>query len=177
MKRVLVAKLCLTLGDPMDCSPSGSSVHGIFQAGILEWVAIPFSSGSSWPRDWTPISYIAGKFFTPWATRETKLLCIRFSSVRFSRSVVSDSLWPHELQYARPPCASPTPRAHSNSCPLSRWCHPAISSSVVPTPPAPNPSQHQGLFRWVNSLHQVANVLEFHLQHPSFQWTPGTDLL
>ena len=47
-------------------------------------------------------------------------------------SVVSDSLWPHELQHARPPCPSPTPRVYSNSCPLSRWCHPAISSSVIP---------------------------------------------
>ena len=50
----------------------------------------------------------------------------------FSHSVVSDSLWPHELQHARPPCPSPTPRVHSDSGPLSRWCHPAISSSVVP---------------------------------------------
>ena len=55
-----------------------------------------------------------------------------FSSVQFSHSVMSDSLWPHELQHARPPCPSPTPGVHSNSCPLSRWCHPAISSSVVP---------------------------------------------
>ena len=55
-----------------------------------------------------------------------------FSSVQFSRSVMSDSLRPHELQHARPPCPSPTPRVHPNSCPLSRWCHPAISSSVVP---------------------------------------------
>ena len=54
------------------------------------------------------------------------------SSVQFSRSVVSDSLWPHESQHAGPPCPSPTPRVHPNSCPLSRWCHPAISSSVVP---------------------------------------------
>ena len=52
--------------------------------------------------------------------------------VQFSRSVVSDSLWPHESQHARPPCPSPTPGFHSNSRPLSRWCHPAISSSVVP---------------------------------------------
>ena len=54
------------------------------------------------------------------------------SSVQFSHSVMSDSLWPHESQHARPPCPSPTPRVHSNSCPSSRWCHPAISSSVVP---------------------------------------------
>ena len=51
---------------------------------------------------------------------------------QFSHSVVSDSLWPHGLQYVRPPCPSPTPGAYSNSCPLSRWCHPTISSSVVP---------------------------------------------
>jgi len=56
----------------------------------------------------------------------------QFSSVQFSGSVVSNSLRPHELQHARPPCPSPTPRVHSNSCPLSRWCHPTISSSVVP---------------------------------------------
>ena len=54
------------------------------------------------------------------------------SSVQFSRSVVSDSLRPRELQHARPPCPSPTPGVHPNSCPSSRWCHPAISSSVVP---------------------------------------------
>ena len=53
-------------------------------------------------------------------------------SVQFSRSVVSDSLWPHESQHARPPCPSPPPGVHSNSCPLSQWCHPAISSFVVP---------------------------------------------
>ena len=56
----------------------------------------------------------------------------RVSSVQFSHSVVSDSLIPHELQHARPPCPSPTPRVHSDSRPSSRWCHPAISSSVVP---------------------------------------------
>ena len=55
-----------------------------------------------------------------------------FSSVQFSHSVVSDSLWPHELQHARPLCPSPTPGVHSYSHPSSRWCHPAISSSVVP---------------------------------------------
>ena len=54
------------------------------------------------------------------------------SSVQFSRSVVSDSLRPHELQHARPPCPSPSPGIHSNSCPSSWWCHPPISSSVVP---------------------------------------------
>ena len=60
------------------------------------------------------------------------MLTVQFSSVQFSRSVVSDSLRPHESKHARPPCPSPTPGVHSNSCPSSRWCHPAISSSVVP---------------------------------------------
>ena len=57
--------------------------------------------------------------------------CIQFSSVQFSRSVVSDFLLPHESQHARPRCPSPTPGVHSNSRPSSQWCHPAISSSVV----------------------------------------------
>ena len=56
----------------------------------------------------------------------------QFSSVQFSCSVVSNSLWPHGLQHARLPCPSPTPRVYPNSCPLSRWCHPTISSSVIP---------------------------------------------
>ena len=56
---------------------------------------------------------------------------MKFSSVQFSCSVVSDSLWLHESQHTRPPCPSPTPGVHSNSCPSSQWCHPAISSSVV----------------------------------------------
>ena len=59
----------------------------------------------------------------------------QFSSVQFSRSVVSDSLRPHELQHTRPPCPSPTPGVHPDSRPLSQWCHPAISSSLLPPIP------------------------------------------
>ena len=62
----------------------------------------------------------------------TKLELYQFSSVKFSHSVMSDSLQPHELQHTRPPCPSPTPGVHSNSRPSSRWCHPTISSSVIP---------------------------------------------
>ena len=76
---------------------------------------------------------------------------------------MSDSLWPHESQHARPPCPSPTPGVYSNSCPLSQWCHPANSSSVVPFSSRLSLSQHQGLFQWVRSSHQVAQVLEFQL--------------
>ena len=101
----------------------------------------------------------------------------KFSSVQFSFTFMSDSLWPHELQHARPSYPSPTPRFYPNSCPLSRWCHPAISSSVSPSPPALNPSQYQGLFQWVNSSHEVAKVLEFQLSHHSLQRNPRADLL
>ena len=65
-----VAQLCLTLCDPMDCSLPRSSVHGIFQAGVLQWVAISFSRASSRPRDWTRVSHIISRCFTVWATRE-----------------------------------------------------------------------------------------------------------
>ena len=67
---LLVAQSCPTLCNPMDCGPSGSSVHGILQARILEGVSILFSRGSSRPRDWTQVSCFAGNFFTVWATRE-----------------------------------------------------------------------------------------------------------
>ena len=69
-KKVKVAKLCPTLCDPKDCSLPGSSVHEILQSRILEWVAFPFSRGSSQLRDWTQVSYIVGRFFTSWATVE-----------------------------------------------------------------------------------------------------------
>ena len=92
-------------------------------------------------------------------------------------SVVSDSFRSHGPQHTRPPCPSPPPEVYPNSCPLSWWCHPTVSSSVIPSPPAFNLSQHQGLSKWVSFSHQVAKVLEFQLQHQSFQWTPRTDLL
>ena len=68
--KVLIAQLCPTFCDPMDCSQSGFSVHRILQARILLWDDIPFSRGSSWPRDQTQVSPIAGRLFTVWATRE-----------------------------------------------------------------------------------------------------------
>ena len=80
--KVLVIQMCLTLCNPMDCSLSGPSVHGILQAKILEWIAIPFSKESSWSRDQTPISFIAGRFFTVLATREVLLTAIhKFNSI------------------------------------------------------------------------------------------------
>ena len=72
-----VAQSCPALCDPMDCSPPGSSIHGIFQARVLEWVAISFSRGSSWPRDRTWVSSTAGRRFTIWASREALYLGIK----------------------------------------------------------------------------------------------------
>ena len=129
--KVLVAQSCLTLCHPMDCSWPSSSVCGISQARILEWAAISSSKGSSWPKDWTCLSYNVGKFFTTKPPGKPKLY-YTFSSVQFSQSVVSDSLRPHESQHSRPPCPSPSPGVHSDSHPLSQWCHPTISSSVIP---------------------------------------------
>ena len=68
------------------------------------------------------------------------------ASVQFSHSVVSDSLWPHESQHTRPPCPSPTPRVYPNPCPSSQWCHPAISSSVVPFSSCPKSFPALGSF-------------------------------
>ena len=69
-----------------------------------------------------------------------------FSSVQFSHSVMSDSLQPHKLQHARPPCPSPTPGIYSNSCPSSQWCHPANSSSVIPLSSCPQSLPSSGSF-------------------------------
>ena len=112
-----------------DCSPPGSSIHGILQARILEYIAIPCSRGSSQTRYLTRVSCLTSRHFTIWATRE---IILRYLLL-FSRLVVSYSLQPHGLQDARLPCPSPSPRACSNSCPLSLWYHSTISSSVIPS--------------------------------------------
>ena len=100
------------------------------------------------------------------------LICIIscYFLFQFSCSVVSSSLRPHESQHARPPCPSPTPGVYSNSCPSSRWCHPAISCSAVPFSSHPQSVQHQGLFQWVNSLHEVEEYWSF-----SFSISPSNE--
>ena len=87
------------------------------------------------------------------------------SLLQFSCSVLSDSLWPHEPHHTRPPCKLLTPGVYPNSCPLSRWAIQPSHPLSSPSPPAFNQSQHQGHFKWVSSSHQVAEVLEFELQH------------
>ena len=84
-----IAQLCPTLCDPVDCRPSGSSVHGISQARILEWVAISFSRGSSWPMDRTRVSCIAGRHFNLWATRKMDcVLCCGFRTMYYKGCVL-----------------------------------------------------------------------------------------
>ena len=101
-----------------------------------------------------------------------------FSSVQFSRSVMSDSLRPHEPQHARPPCPSPTPRVHSNSRPSSRWCHPAISSSVVPfsscpqSLPASASFPMSQLFTWGGQSTGVSALASF-LPKNAQDWSPS----
>ena len=102
---------------------------------------------------------------------------IPLNSVQFSHSVMSNSLWPHESQHARPPCPSPTPGVYSNSCLLSRWCRPAISSSVVPFSSCPQSLPASGsfpmsqLFAWGGQSIGVsasASVLPMNTQ----DWSP-----
>ena len=92
---VLVAQSCQSLCDSMDYRPPGSSVHGILQARILEWVAIPFSRGSSQPRDWTQVSCIVSRFFTVWATREVHMFIISWYHKYWSHRISYNSsiLW------------------------------------------------------------------------------------
>ena len=96
---------------------------------------------------------------------------------QFSCSAVSNSLWPHELQLTRLSCPSPTPRAYSNSCPLSWWCHPTISSSVIPFSSNLQSFPASGSFPMSWLLHQVAKVLELQHQHQSFKWIFRADFL
>ena len=97
-------------------------------------------------------------------------------SVQSSCSVMSDSLWPYGLQHARPPCPSPAPGVYSSSCPLSRWCHPTTSSSIIPFS-CPQSFPASGSFPMSQLFTSEAKVLEFQLQHQPFQWIFSADLL
>ena len=123
---MLVARSCLILGDPVDCSPPGSSVPGSLQARILEWVTMPSSRGSSQPRDGTQVSCTAGGFFTIWASRETKT-CMQVE--------VSAQNQPHTLaiwELKTPPapehlghvwaCRQPGPSLHGAAVRCARGC-------------------------------------------------------
>ena len=138
------------------------------------WSVLPFPSPGDLPHP--------GMELTPPALRAGSLRSVQFSSVHFSRSVVSDSLWPHELQHARPPCPSPTTGVHANSCPSSRWCHPTISSSVVPfsswpqSLPASESFPMSQLFPWGGQsigVSALPSVVPMNTQNWSRLWWTG----
>ena len=115
--------------------------------------------------------------FTFYFLKRTQVSSSLFSSVQFSHSVVSNSLRPYELQYARPPCPSPSPRVHSSSCPSSWWCHPAISSSLVPffycpqSLPASESFPMSQLFTWSGQSTGVS-ALASSLPRNTQGWSP-----
>ena len=130
----------------------------------------------------TPFLLIPLKFWYDWDREETLSLksFIKHSNRttdQFRHSGVSDSLWPHESQHARPPCPSPTPGGHSNSRPLSWWCHPAISSSVVPfsscpqSLPASESFPMNQLFAWGGQNTGVSALASF-LPKNAQDWSP-----
>ena len=175
-----VTQSCPTLCDPMDHSLPGFSAHGLLQARILEWGAIPFSRGIYQTQGLSLVSRIAGEFLKVWATRKAHTGVTHTKACSAQVSSVAQ---------ACPSLCDPTGRSTPglsvhHQLPEStqthvHWVSDAIQPShplSSPSPPAFNLSQHQGLFQWVSSSHQVAKVLEFQLQHQSFQWTPRTDL-
>ena len=153
------------------------AIYGVRWAAVVACLAAPGPGQRLAARNWGSRMNFKGGDSPKVPGKTTSLQQYLWVSVQFSHSVVSDSLWPRGLQHARLPCPSPTPRACSNSCPSRWWCHPTISSSAIPFSSSRHLAQHQGLFQWISSSHQVAKVLEFQLQHQSFQWMFRTDFL
>ena len=154
---VKVSKSCPSLCHPMDYT-----VRGILQAKILEWVAFPFSRRSQ-PRDQTKVSCIAGRLAEPWG----KPSLDQFSSVPWLCPTLCDPM----------DCSTPGLPVHHQLPEFTQTHVHRVNDAIHPSHPllslsplAPSPSQHQGLFKWVSSSHQVAIVLEFQLQHP-LGWT------
>ena len=180
MWKTWVRSLCWE--DPLE---KEMAIHSSSIAWKIPWTEEPGrlqSMGLQRVRhDWVtslsfPFSYLSKRWFASFCFQKIQNKNVTLS-VWFSHSVVSDSFQHHKLQHARPPCPSPTPGVYQTH---GHWVGDAIQPShppPSPSPPALNLSWHQGLFKWVSSLHHVAKVLEFQLQHQSLQWTPRTDLL
>ena len=157
----LVTHSSPTLCNPMDRSLPGSSAHGD-SPGKKTGVGCHALLQGIFPTQLSKPSFPHWRWF---------------SSVQFSRSVVSNSLQPHESQHTRPPCPSPAPGVHSGSCPLSRWCHPAISSSVVPfsscpqSLPASESFPMSQLFTWDGQRTGVSALASF-LPKNTQDWSP-----
>ena len=167
--------------NPMDCSPQGSSVHRILQARTQEWISVP----SSWGIFLTQGSSQYLLCLLHWQVGSLPLapasqLCPCISSVQFS-SVQFSSVQPlSRVRLFATPWIAARRASHPSQTPGVYPTHAHRVGDAIqpshplssPSPPAPNPSQHQGLFQWVNSSQELAKVLEFQLQHQSFQWTP-----
>ena len=194
-----VAQSCLTLCDPRNHSMPGLPVHHQLPEFIqthVHWVSDvilpshPLSSPSSpalscsehqsfpmsqlfaWGGQCTGVSALASFLpkksqgwspseWTGWISLQSKWLSVTQSC---------PTLWLHGLQQARLPCLSPSPRVCSNSCLLSWWYHPTISSSIIPFSSCLQFFPSSGLFQWVGSSHQMDKALEPQFQHQSFQW-------
>ena len=159
---MLTGKMDNTLGLNMSRLP-----RDIRESPLTIWELLTFIHTSSSRQGWRwqsrrtlAISMLEKRYSG--ASRESVVTCVESdvlafllqrgnqfasSSVQFSHPVISDSLWPHEPQHARPPCPSPTPRVYPNSCPLSQWCHPTISSSVIPFSSCPQSFPASGSFQ------------------------------
>ena len=161
------SRLCATLRTH---SIPGSFVNGILQARILEWVAFLTSGDLPDPGIQTP-SLLSPALASPGKPKLTHIS-------KSVQSLVSDSLPPHEPQHARPPCPSPTPGVHSDSSPLSQWCHAAISSSVIPFSSYPQSLPASGsfpmsqLFTW-GGQSTGASALASLLPKESQGWFPS----
>ena len=139
-------------------SKNEPKVHGISQARILEWAVISFSRGSSQPMDWATVSGIAVGFFTPKPPGKPVIASVQFSSVSQLCPTLCDP-----MNHSTPglPIHHHLPEfTQTDIHQVSDAIQPSHPQSS-PSPPAPNPSQHQSLFQWVNSWHEVAKVLEF----------------
>ena len=171
---------CLTLCNRMDCSLPGTSVHGIYRARILELVAISSSRGSSQPKDQTHVAYITGRLFTtdppgkPLRNITITLNLLPFSSLTQSCPSLCAPM----------DCSMPgLPVHHEHPEPTQTHVY-RVGDAIQPShplsspfPPAFNLLQHQGLFEWVSSSHEVFKIVEFQLQHHSFQWIFRTAFL
>ena len=165
---------------------------------------VPLSMEFSKQQNWTGLAFptsgdlpdsgiehtspaLAGRFFTTKKNQEgpqfssvqslSRVLLFVISVSQFSHSVVSDSLWPHKPQHARPPCPSPTPRVHPNPCPLCRWCHPTISSSIIPFSSCPQSFPASRSFQMSQLSASGGQCIGVSAQHQLLQWTSRTDVL
>ena len=159
---------CVSLW-PFGLCPARLLCHGVLQARILEWVARPSSRGSAWPRVQISVSSISLHWQADFLllSHRYQFSSVQFSSVAQSCPTLCDLMnrsTPGLPVYHQLPEFTQT-HVHRVGDAIQP-SHPLSS----PSPPVPNPSQHQSLFQWVNSLHKVAKVLEFRHQHQSFQW-------